>query len=113
MSITDTWSSIWCNHPVKLTKPGVRTAFGSTGGETFTIDADVTVQARTVLNNRAEEVTIAATVAWPANGPRPELGDRLQLPEEFGYDGPREIVTVTLNTAGNGLTPEHWEVTVK
>lgn len=107
------WAELWCQTPVVLTKPGGRTAFGPTPGETVEVQADVDTTVRTVLNQRAEEITVAATVAWHPDGPAPAAGDTITLPDEFGLPGPREIVTVTLKRDGNGLTPDHREVTLK
>lgn len=107
------WAQMWCQTPVTLHKPGGRTAWGPTPGEDLLVQADVDTTVRTVLNQRAEEISVAATVAWHPDGPVPAVGDSVTLPEEFGLPGPREVVTVTLKRDGNALTPDHREVTLQ
>ena len=110
---TQAWADMWCQHEVTLNTPGGRTASGPTPGTSTPIMADVNVGTRLVLNRNAQETSVAATVSWPPTGPTPTYGDTITLPDQFGLPGPREIVTITVQHSGNGLTPDHKEVTLK
>ena len=112
-SPADMLAAIWYNHRVLLAGEDRRTAFGIIPGEPTEVMADVDVSSRVVTDQYGQEVTVAATVTWHPDGPRPEIGQKITLPDEFGMKPDRQIVTVKHAHSGNGLTPDHIEVTLQ
>ena len=110
----DKIDTIWFRHPVTLVKPGVRDALGRTAGETkLEVHAAVDGQAQTVTDRNGQEVTAAATLRWHADGPLPDAGWKVTLPEAFGLKPSREVVTARRVDSGTGMTPDFVEVTIR
>lgn len=110
---TDAWAQVWCQHEVLWHKPGGMTATGPSEGKVIPIQADVDMTTRVVLNQRAEETTVSATVSFPPTYDTPSIGDTMTLPAELGDTRKREVITVTVQVSGNGMTPDHKEVTLR
>nr|DAQ58401.1 MAG TPA: hypothetical protein [Caudoviricetes sp.] len=104
---------LWYKHFVEVSGEVQRTAFGVKRGQVTMMKASINTETRTVSNEHGDEVTVAATVKWRADGILPKPGQTVTLPEEFGVPGAREIVTAKRAYSGTGLTPDHVEVTLK
>lgn len=114
MSVADTLAAFWFKWPITVTRPGTRNALGqTTKPETWTVDGSVNASTTQVLDQQGQEVVAAATVHWAVDGPLPQPGWKLTLPEVFGLKGDRTVVTARRVTSGTGLTPDHTEVIVR
>lgn len=109
----DAFAALWFNHEVMLLGVEKMTSRGPVSSPPTPVMASVEAQARTVTNAQGEEVTVAGTIKWSAEGPMPKVGDKLDLPPQFGMNPGREVITARLASTGTGLTPDHIEVTIK
>lgn len=112
-SAADLLANMWYRHEIWLAGEDKRTGLGIIKGEPTLVMADVDASSRVVTDQTGEEVTVAATVTWHPDGPKPKIGQTLTLPDEFGMKPNREIITVKVAHSGTGWTPDHVEVTVK
>lgn len=104
----------WFRHPVTLVKPGVRDALGRpTGGATLEVHAAVDGLAQTVTDRNGQEVTASATLRWHVDGPLPDTGWKVTLPEWCGLKPDREVITARRVNSGTGMTPDFVEVTIR
>lgn len=108
----DIRSRLWDRHDIILEGKATRTAFGTTHAPPIVVRGSVQVAARTVKNEHGEDEVVAATLRWHPDGPLPNIGDLVTLPEYFGVKPSRRVVTVGRAITGTGLTPDHVEVTV-
>lgn len=113
MTLADMLASIWFNHEVTISGEEVRTAFGVTRGPDTTVMADVDAAARKVTDQYGQDVLAAATITWHVDGPLPKPGALVTVPDMFGLEPEREVITARRDVSGTGMTPDHVEVTVK
>ena len=106
-------SQMWDRHEIVLQAPGKRTAMGVTPGPTLTVRGSINATARQIIDQHGNEVTAGATLRWHPDGPRPDVGWKVTLPELFGVKPDREVITCRVVDSGTGLTPSHVEVTVR
>lgn len=104
---------MWFIHSVELAGEERRTAGGVTYGPPVKVMASVNAQSRVVTDQLGQEVTVAATVTWAADGPLPAIGSKITLPPMFGMKPDRAVVTARRAVSGTGLTPDHVEVTLR
>lgn len=109
----DAHAALWYVHPVTVRGTEIMTAYGPKTSPPKHVKASIRAEARTVTTTHGEEVVAAATVKWHIDGPLPEPGDLIDVPEEFGLAPGREVVTARRALSGTGLTPDHVEVTIK
>lgn len=104
---------VWFKHPVTIHGQVIRTGMGVNVGPSQEELASVSATSRTVTAPNGEEVTVGATIHWRVDGPLPKPGSLVTVPEQFGLDPEREVVTARRVDSGNGLTPGHVEVTLR
>lgn len=105
--------SMWFIHSVELAGEERRTAGGVTYGPPIRVMGSVNAQARVVTDQHGEEVTVAATVTWAADGPLPAIGSKVTLPPMFGMKPDRTVITARRAVSGTSMTPDHVEVTLR
>lgn len=106
-------SAMWDKHDIVLEGEKKRTAYGVTHGPRQVVRGSINATARTVTAPNGNEVVVSATCRWHPSGPLPKVGAKVTLPEQFGIDPRREVVTARLVDSGTGLTPAHVEVTLR
>lgn len=110
----DQIAGIWFRHPVIVVKPGQRDALGRTQPTArLEVNAAINAQAQTVTDRNGQEVTAAATLRWHVDGPLPEPGWKITLPDTFGLKPDRDVIVARRVDSGTGMTPDFVEVTVK
>lgn len=112
MSMLAEFEAVWFTHPILLKGREVRTAKGVTYGADTQVMASVDATTRTVTNTLGEEQLVSATLCWAADGPLPPINSQVTLPAMFGIKPDRKVVTARRAISGNGLTPDHVEVTI-
>ncbi|APT87383.1 hypothetical protein CFLV_09435 [Corynebacterium flavescens] len=114
-SMSEKLATLWFTHEVELQGEEIRTARGVTYGPPTVVKASINMQSRTVAGGSdiQNEVVVAGTLNWSADGPIPAVGSVVTLPAKFGAKRQREVVTARLADTGTGLTPDHVEVTIQ
>lgn len=114
MSVADTLAGFWFTWPVTVTKPGARNAIGqTTNPESWRVNASVNASTTQVVDANGVEVVAAATVHWGVDGPLPQPGWLVTVPDVFGLKGERTVITARRVVSGTGMTPDHTEVIVR
>lgn len=109
---SDTLRNLWFRHDVQLQGEEIRTMRGTTFKPGETVKASINMESHRALNQHGEEVLAAGTINWDVDGPLPEPGDVLTLPDDFGAKPQRKVVSARRAYSGTGLTPDHVEVTI-
>lgn len=113
MTLTDLLADMWFNHQVTISGEETRTAFGVIRGPDTHVMADVDATARMVTDRNGTDIMVAGTVTWHVDGPLPKIGALITVPDMFGLDPERQVITAQRAVSGNGMTPDHVEVTIK